>query len=105
MPFTGNENHDITLHDAAELTANFRNTHPGAIKGFYYSKAAISAILSQPDCVGVRIYFGESLSVPTVPCLVIAGVKANEDDIDTGLLAEYGSPCPPHCGTGNPLNS
>jgi hypothetical protein len=36
---------------------------------------------------------------------VISGVKANEDDLDQGLLAEYGIACPTNCGTSNDLNS
>jgi hypothetical protein len=103
MSFTGNENHTISLLDAADLTANYRSSHPGAVKGFFYGKTAISDIIAQDDCVGIRIYFGEdSLGNPQ---LVICGVLANEDDIDDGLLAELGRPCPPQCGSANALNS
>ncbi len=103
MSFTGNEVHSISLPDAADLTANYRSNHPSAIKGFYYGKTAILAILAQTDCVGIRIYFGEDdLGAPK---LVISGVKANEDDLDQGLLAEYGIACPTNCGTSNDLNS
>ncbi len=102
MSYTGYEDHSITLQDAADLTSNYRTSHPGAIKGFYYSKQAITAILNQTDCVGIRIYYGEDdLGVSK---LVIAGVKADEDDMETGLLAEFGNPCPPH-GSANSLNS
>ncbi len=103
MSFTGNENHSISLLDAADLTANFRSNHSTAVKGFYYGKTAISAILNQVDCVGIRIYFGEDEGAN--PQLVICGVDANEDDLDQGLLAEFGISCPPNCGTANALNS
>jgi hypothetical protein len=103
MSFTGNENHSISLQDASDLTANFRTNHPGAIKGFYFSKSAIETILNQTDCVGIRIYYGETIA--NVPCLVISGVKANMDDLYNGSLAEFGTPCPAFCGTANPLNS
>jgi hypothetical protein len=103
MSFTGTENHTISLQDASALTANHRANHPGAIKGFYYSKQAILAILNQTDCVGIRVYYGEDDN--DIPKLVIAGVEANEDDLDTGLLAEFGHPCPPHQGSTNALNS
>ena len=105
MSFTGNENHSISLQNASDLTANFRANHPSAIKGFYFGKATLLSILNQSDCVGIRIYYGEDSSTVPVPCLVITGVKANEDDMETGVLAEYGTPCPPHCGTSNALNS
>ena len=104
MSFTGNEDHSISLLDASALTANYRNTHSAsAIKGFYYGKTAISDILAQDDCVGIRIYFGEDDEEN--PQLVICGVIANEDDLEQGLLAEAGCPCPPFCGIANSLNS
>ncbi len=103
MSFTGNEDHSISLPNAADLTANYRTNHATAIKGFYYGKTAISDILAQDDCVGIRIYFGEDEFAN--PQLVICGVDANEDDLDQGLLAEFGWPCPPQCGTSNALNS
>ncbi len=105
MSFTGNENHAISLQAASELTKNYRDNHPNSIKGFYYSKSAIEAILNQPECVGIRIYYAEDNSTPPVQCLVISGVKSNEDDIYLGVLAEYGKPNPPNGGILNPLNS
>ncbi len=104
MSFTGNEDHSISLIDASALTANYRNTHSAsAIKGFFYGKTAISDILAQDDCVGIRIYFGEDDEGN--PQLVICGADANEDDLDQGILAELGKPCPPRCGITNTLNS
>jgi hypothetical protein len=103
MSFTGEENHDITLNEAAELTANYRNSHPRAIQGEYFSKKAIKDILDQSNCVGIRIYFGEDKA--HVPHFVITGVDSDENDLYTGLLAEKGWKCPPHCGGINPLNS
>jgi hypothetical protein len=103
MSFTGEENHYITLNEAAELTANFRNEHPSSILGEYFSKKAIMDILEQSNCVGIRIYFGEDKA--HVPHFVITGVDSDENDLYTGLLAEKGWKCPPHCGGINPLNS
>jgi len=103
MPFTGNENHSISLLEAAQLTAKYRASHPTAIKGFYFSKTAIKNILSQPECLGIRIYFGEDDT--NNPKLLIAGVEANEDDISAGLIAEFGLACPLNCGIPNALNS
>jgi len=103
MSFTGNENHSISLTAAADLTANYRSSHLNSVLGFFYGKTAISDILAQDDCVGIRIYFGEDDLGNTQ--LVICGVKADEDDIVNGLLAEFGAACPPSCGTSNALNS
>lgn len=104
MAFTGNENHGITLAEAAQLTANYRNTHPGAttIKGFYYGKQAIEGILSQAGCVGIRIYYAQFTD--GTPTFVITGVDKDENDMYDGQLAEFGTPCPTKCSVANPLN-
>lgn len=104
MSFTGNENHNISLIEASELTANFRNGKPvGTIIGQFFGKTAIQNILDQQDCVGIRIYYAQDDN--NIPKLVLVGVKANQDDIHNGLIAEFGKPCPQMCGTTNPLNS
>lgn len=103
MSFTGSENHHITLPEAAEMTANFRNNHPGETLGYFFGRDAIQAILAQPGCVGIRIYNGQDANGDRN--LVITGVDASENDIYTGELAEYGQKCPVRCSTPNPLNS
>lgn len=103
MSFTGEENHSISLKDAAALTANFRANHPGAVFGEYFSKKAILEILSQPDCVGIRIYFGEDDNKVTHS--VITGLDKDENDLYNGSLAELSKQCPPFCSLPNPLNS
>ena len=103
MSFTGEENHSIPLSEAAALTANYRANHPGSVLGEYFSKKAILEILSQQDCVGIRIYFGEDDQ--HVSHLVITGVDKDENDLYNGNLAELGISCPPNCSLPNPLNS
>lgn len=105
MPFTGNENHGITLAEASQLTANYRNSHPGmsTVKGFYYGKQAIEGILTQDGCVGIRIYYAQNID--GTPTMVITGVDKDENDMFDGQLAEFGTPCPNHCSVANPLNS
>jgi hypothetical protein len=104
MSFTGNENHNISLTDASALTANFRTGKPAnTILGFFYGKQAIQNILNQEDCVGIRIYYAQESNGS--PKMVIVGVKANQDDIHNGLIAEFGNPCPNMCGNLNALNS
>lgn len=102
MSFTGNEDHSISLATAAAWTKNYRDRNAGAIKGHFYGKQAIKDILDQSTCVGIRIYY--AIDEAGARQLVIVGVKANEDDLFNGLLAERGVPCPPFCGSGNPLN-
>jgi hypothetical protein len=109
MAFTGNEDHSISLLDAAELTKNYRDAGINGVKAEFFGKTTLEGILDQQNCVGLRIYFGlklGELGEPDKLCLVITGAKANEDDIiDEDYLAEFGLPCPSRCGTSNVLNS
>lgn len=103
MSFTGKENHDIPLSEAAAWTKNYRDANPGQTQGHYFGKDAISAILNQNGCVGIRIYY--AISDTGQKQLIIVGVDANENDLFNGLLAERSVNCPPDCSSANPLNS
>lgn len=104
MNFTGNENHDIPLSEAAEWTANYRATVPtGTVIAHYFGKEAIKAIFDQNGCVGMRVYY--AIDGSGAKQLIICGVKDNLDDIYDGLLADRNFPCPAACGALNPLNS
>ena len=104
MDLTGNEDHSISLEDAATLTAAYRSTiSTGDTIGEYFGGTAIQTILSQDGCVGIRIYYGiDSTGVKT---LVICGVTSTGDDLYSGSLAEHGLKCPPDCSSKNALNS
>lgn len=104
MSFTGEEDHDISLEDAAALTASYRTEYPTEVKGHFFGKDAIQAILDQTNCVGIRIYYGID-SGTGEKHLIIVGATAGEDDLYEGLLAERSVSCPPYCGGNNPLNS
>ncbi len=101
MAFTGEENHAINLGDAERLTANYRSH--AAVKGGFFGRKAIEEILAQQDCVGIRIYYGQHDDGN--PAFVLVGVTADENDMETGLLAQEGRPCPPYCGIASRLNS
>lgn len=101
--FTGNENHDITLSEAAQMTANYRNAQPGQVKGHYFGGEAIRSVLSQAGCVGMRIYYGVTNDGAFQP--IVVGVDSNGNDITDGVLMERAVPCPPDCGNANVLNS
>ncbi len=102
MSFTGREDHSISLATAAAWTLKYRTANPGAVLAAFYGKDAIQAILNQANCVGIRIYY--ALDDNGAKQLIIVGVKADENDLYNGLLAERGIICPPFCGGGNPLN-
>ncbi len=103
MPFTGNEDQEISLEEASKLTERYREATGGAILGGYISQSALKKILDQDDCVGIRYYYGQEED--GTPQAVIVGVLANEDDIYEGRLAERSILCPPTCGKKNSLNS
>lgn len=104
MSFTGNEDHSITLTEASELTARFRDNMPwdDTIAEFF-GKAALLAILEQEDCVGIRLYYGFDDQMR--PSVVAVGAKANQDDLVNGELAQHAKRCPIYCSTANDLNS
>ena len=104
MSYTGNENHSVTLSEAAEMTANFRATAAAdATIAHMFGKQAISDILAQANCVGIRIYY--AINDDDEKQLVICGVLANGNDIYEGLLADRSFLCPTACSDENPLNS
>ena len=100
--FTGQENHSITLTEAATLTRNFRTTAPSnTVLGEFFGRDAIFGILNQTGAVGVRIYYGKKDD--GTPVLVLVGVTAEGQDLTGGPLAEIGYPCPPICPGGSAL--
>ena len=104
MAFTGNEDHEISLSEAAQLTANYRDSaEPGSVKAGFFGKSAIEEILEQEKCVGIRIYYAQEED--GTPTFVVVGVEENEDDLVEGKIAEAPTPCPPNCGSANVLNS
>jgi hypothetical protein len=100
----GHENHEISLSEAAALTARYRQ-HIGTdqIKGGFFGRDALIAILDQENCIGIRYYYG--LDDNNKQVMVLVGVDAEEQDIINGELAERSLMCPPYCGDNNELNS
>lgn len=87
----------ISLSEAQEYTHNFQNTHPGEIRGFFVGKEKLIQILSQPNCIGIRIYTGLDPDTD-VANRVIIGVDANTDEMEAGVILEKLVPCPNDCG-------
>jgi len=104
MPVTGNENHEIGIDQAAELTARYRESVPtGSITGGFFGREALREILDQAGCMGIRYYYG--IDEANKPVLVLVGVDDQGDDLHEGKLAELSLPCPNLCSTANKLNS
>lgn len=102
MAFTGKEGGEITIEQGANMTENYRNSHPEGLKGHFFGRDILEKILKQEGCVGIRMYYG--LDEDDVQALVIVGADADENDM-TGLVADISTPCPSRCGASNDLNS
>lgn len=104
MSFDGTEGGSITLAAAADLTANYRSAMAtGDRIAHFFGRDIIEELLAQDGCVGIRIYYG--LDESGKKELVLVGVEADEDDMVTGLIADYAFPCPSNCSSANDLNS
>ncbi len=102
--FTGFEDHTIAIEEASDLTRNYRmSAGKGAIKGGFFGRAAIEQVLSQEGAVGIRYYYAKENNGR--PVLIMVGVDEYGKDLVDGFIAERSVPCPPFCGTFNPLNS
>ena len=96
MPFTGNENHAMSLDDAAQLTRNYRDsTSAGTMLGGFFGKTTLLSILNQTGCVGMRIY--NALLSDGTPTYVLVGVDSPGEDMEDGVIAEIVMTCPPFC--------
>ena len=101
--YSGQENHIITLDQAAKYIQNFKN-FPKAptIKGVYFGRSIFDKILAQPGCVGIRFYYAQKDD--GTPTLVLVGVDAGGNDITGGPVGDDSFPCPPFCGPPDILN-
>ncbi len=103
--FTGDEQHEINIDDAAEITKRYREAHPGERIAVYFSKSEITSLLGQTNCVGIRIYFGMDDGGELSP--IIVGVDTNENDLvrPGEKCLDFSLPCPNRCSTPNKLNT
>ena len=96
--------HEISLNEAAELTARYQETlEGGQPKGGFFGKKAIEELLNYPECVGLRCFFGankEGTRVMMALCVDKFGV-----DMFYGPMLDLSKPCPPICGKINMLNN
>jgi hypothetical protein len=102
--FTGNENQEISLSDASQITSEYRSQFPGDTLGHYFGRTILEKILEQDACVGIRVYYGINPEDGSKE-LIIAGVDANENDLYGGVLGDRSFKSPPFSGASNPLNS
>jgi hypothetical protein len=100
--FTGKEDHQVDLVTAVRLIKNHKsNLKAPSIKGGYISRNAFEKILAQPGVVGIRYYYAQMDD--GTPTLVLVGVDAKGQDVQTGILLGRIIPCPPFCPDGSEL--
>lgn len=103
MAFPPERNHKVSLEAAAALTKGFRDVAPaGAPRASLFPREVFERLLAQPQCAGIRIYYGRNDRREHE--LLLVGVNEVGDDMTTGELFDFGIPCPPYCGGDNTLN-
>ncbi len=104
MPFTGNEGTFVTRAEARTMTQSFQNsTSFNSIKGGFYGKNKILAILNQPNCVGIRYYYG--MNDKGEPVIVLVGEDNKGMCMSDDNVLELGPFCPPFCPESNSLDA
>ncbi len=96
VPSGGTRQFIITADAAVQLLKNYRSGAPaGSVWGEFFGRDALTSVLNQPGCTGLRIYFGKKSDSSSA--LVIVGVDSSSSDITGGPILESGIPCPPLC--------
>ena len=127
MPATnslpGPTDHFISLQTAIDLTTSFRTNRETILATGYqnknvlsfsetFNKAAFEALLAEPECAGIRVYYGMDES-DQVHAVFVAVNEDNEDLLpgssqqsqEDPVIIEAGQRCPPSCPPTSALNS
>lgn len=109
MAFIGDEGTFITLSEAGDMTKKYRDnflTVNRERKAVFFGREKLLAILNQPDCVGIRIYYGAEEVTRAVDTwheieMVLVGASADENNQigPTHKILDHGIPCPSSCAT------
>lgn len=102
MAFDGTEGGEITLSNAANMTAEYRKNNPGGTKAHFFGRDILNQILEQEGCQGIRMYYGQDEDGNKQ--LVLVGADSDENDM-LDLVADLSHPCPNACSNPNSLNS
>ncbi|MGD0590847.1 MAG: hypothetical protein ABSA44_08620 [Bacteroidota bacterium] len=91
-----NADHQVDLVTAVRFINNYKsNIKAPSIKGGFFARSAFDKILAQTGVVGIRYYYAQMDDGS--PTLVLVGVDAKGQDIQTGSIMEKITPCPPFC--------
>ncbi len=115
--------HFISLQQASEMTKRYR-THRSQITltehqgddlfalSETFERSAIDALLIQPGCTGIRIYYGMDQDLK-VHAILVASDEHNADILrsdnsaaraDESVIVEMANRCPPLCPQPSELN-
>jgi hypothetical protein len=81
----------------------FLNPKKKPVKGHLFGKGNVSKLIDQPDCHGIRVYYGLKKDEEGcfVPQLMMVGVyKDGSDMTDHTLILDMTLPCPEYCPDG-----
>ena len=103
MALTADEGKIITREQALAMIRGFQNsTSYQGIKGGFYGKNNLIKILSQPNCVGIRYYYG--MNDKNEPVIVLVGEDNNGKCLSDDTVLELWPYCPPWCPESNALD-
>ncbi len=113
--------HFITLQAAKDMTTAFRAAKETVVKDEYrgrnilpvcetYARSAFDALLSHPDCTGIRLY--SSMDASLMLHTIAVGVNIRNEDILPSAVSgrlendivENSMRCPEECPPASPLN-
>jgi len=94
--------HSISLEQAITMTRLYRLSIPAGMPlSETFQIASIKALLSEPDCTALRIYYGKKED-GTIHAILV-GVNEKGEDITDGIILEEAFRCPPICTANSPL--
>ncbi|NHN26541.1 hypothetical protein FIA58_012715 [Flavobacterium jejuense] len=102
MPISPNSGSEISLSEAQELVGAFRSKFSKEIKASFVGIETLNKILSQEDCIGVRIYNGHHTELGRLSP-VLVGVDSKGKDMTNGFIFDRLIPCPSYCDTESEL--
>ena len=99
---TLNSGAQISLEEAQNLVKAFQAKFPNEVKSFLIDIDLVKLLVSQPDCSGMRIYFGYDESQKKITPVLI-GVNEQNVDLTKGVILDRMTSCPEVCPTNSEL--